>query len=85
MFLKLFLCSKQVSFTRSNFSLAFPYVAASEESSMENSLVSSFAENCGQDTGINNVAFSESCFIEGDNFQKLADVHAVHVISLIIV
>ncbi|OAY54577.1 uncharacterized protein LOC110611857 [Manihot esculenta] len=68
----------KVSFTRSNFSLAFPYVAASEESSMENSLVSSFAENCGQDTGINNVAFSESCFIEGDNFQKLADVHAVH-------
>ncbi|KAF2286330.1 hypothetical protein GH714_014255 [Hevea brasiliensis] len=40
--------------------------------------VSSFAENCGKDIGMNNVAFSESCFIKGDNFQKLADVHAVH-------
>ncbi|KAF2286329.1 hypothetical protein GH714_014231 [Hevea brasiliensis] len=67
----------KVFFTRSNFSLAFPYVAASEET-MENSLISSFAENCGKDIGMNNVAFSESCFIKGDNFQKLADVHAVH-------
>lgn len=67
----------KASFTKSNFSLAFPYVAASEET-MENSLVSIFAETCGQGSGINNVAFSESCFLEGDNFQKLADVHAVH-------
>ncbi|KAJ9153297.1 hypothetical protein P3X46_026751 [Hevea brasiliensis] len=68
----------KVSFTRSNFSLAFPYVAASEEETIENSLVSSLTETCGQDSRINNVAFSESCLIEGDKFQKLADVHAVH-------
>ncbi|KDP30641.1 hypothetical protein JCGZ_16206 [Jatropha curcas] len=68
----------KASFTKSNFSLAFPYVAASEGETVEKSLVSGFAETCGQDSGIKNIAFSESCFVEGDNFQKLADVHAVH-------
>ncbi|XP_061979974.1 uncharacterized protein LOC133700450 isoform X3 [Populus nigra] len=42
----------QGPFTKSNFSMGFPYVAASEEA-MENSLVSGFAEACGQDLGIN--------------------------------
>jgi hypothetical protein len=52
--------------------MAFSYVAALEEA-MENSLVSRFAEACGQDLGISNVAFSESCSVEGENFQKLAN------------
>jgi len=64
--------SKQVFYTESNFSMAFSYVAALEEA-MENSLVSRFAEACGQDLGISNVAFSESCSVEGENFQKLAN------------
>ncbi|KAL9407461.1 hypothetical protein Peur_004433 [Populus x canadensis] len=67
----------KVSYTESNFSMAFPYVAASEEA-MENSLVSGFAEACGQDLGISNVAFSESCSLEGENFQKLANLHAIN-------
>lgn len=79
--LKLCSCFEQISFMRSNFSLALPYVAASEEP-MENSFVSCIAETCGLDSIINNVAFSESCFIEGDKFQKLADVDAVHVNQL---
>ncbi|KAB5572814.1 hypothetical protein DKX38_000008 [Salix brachista] len=66
----------KVSYTKSNFSMAFPYVAASEEA-MENSLVSGFAEACGQDLGTSNVAFSESCSVEGENFQKLANLHAI--------
>ncbi|XP_024454125.2 uncharacterized protein LOC18097223 isoform X3 [Populus trichocarpa] len=67
----------QGPFTKSNFSMAFPYVAASEEA-MENSLVSGFAEACGQDLGISNVSFSESCSVEGESFQKLAKLHAVN-------
>ncbi|XP_011025098.1 PREDICTED: uncharacterized protein LOC105126065 [Populus euphratica] len=67
----------QGPFTKSNFSIAFPYVAASEEA-MENSLVSGVAEACGQDLGISNVSFSESCPIEGESFQKLAKLHAVN-------
>ncbi|KAI9398758.1 hypothetical protein POPTR_003G223601v4 [Populus trichocarpa] len=66
-----------VNFLKSNFSMAFPYVAASEEA-MENSLVSGFAEACGQDLGISNVSFSESCSVEGESFQKLAKLHAVN-------
>ncbi len=61
----------KVSFTRSNFSMAFPYVAVSEEKeAMENSLVSGFSETCGHDLGVSNVAFLESCSLEGGNFKK---------------
>ncbi|XP_050277617.1 uncharacterized protein LOC126719088 [Quercus robur] len=68
----------KVSFTRSNFSMAFPYVAASEEETMENLLVSGFSETCGHDLDISNVAFLESCSVKDGNFQKIADLHSVH-------
>ncbi|PPD88077.1 hypothetical protein GOBAR_DD14978 [Gossypium barbadense] len=61
-----------------NFSMAFPYVATSEEETMENLLVSSFKEACGHGLGVANVAFLESCSIEGGDFQKLANLHSVH-------
>ncbi|MBA0679145.1 hypothetical protein Goari_010935 [Gossypium aridum] len=70
------------SFTKSNFSMAFPYVATSEEETMENLLVSSFKEACGHGLGVANVAFLESCSIEGGDFQKLANLHSVHVNQL---
>ncbi|KAL6275106.1 hypothetical protein ACE6H2_018707 [Prunus campanulata] len=66
------------SFTGSNFSMAFPYVAVPEEDAMENSLVSGISETCGQDFGFSNVAFLESCSIEGENFQKLANLQSFH-------
>lgn len=63
--------------------MAFPYVAVSEEKeAMENSLISGFTETCGHDLGISNVAFLESCSVEGGNFKKLADLHSVHVNSI---
>ncbi|XWS73401.1 hypothetical protein CRYUN_Cryun02cG0125000 [Craigia yunnanensis] len=68
----------KVSFTRSNFSMAFPYVAPSEEDTMENLLVSGFKDACGHGLGVSNVAFSESCSIEGGDFQKLANLHSIH-------
>ncbi|WRX31924.1 hypothetical protein QQP08_024411 [Theobroma cacao] len=71
----------KVSFTRSNFSMAFPYVAASEEETMENLLFSGFMEACGHGLGVSNVAFSESCSIEGGDFQKLANLHSEHLVS----
>ncbi|KAK2980863.1 hypothetical protein RJ640_003090 [Escallonia rubra] len=70
---------EQVSFTSSNFSLAFPYVAASEEKvAMESSLISEFAKTCGHDLEVSKVAFSESCSVESDDFGKLADIDSVH-------
>ncbi|GLT82474.1 hypothetical protein SLE2022_008400 [Rubroshorea leprosula] len=68
----------KVSFTKSNFSMAFPYVAPSEEGTMENLLVSGLTEACGQDLASINVAYSDSCSIEGGDFQRLADLHSLH-------
>ncbi|XWS52365.1 hypothetical protein CRYUN_Cryun11dG0063600 [Craigia yunnanensis] len=68
----------KVSFTRSNFSMAFPYVAPSEEETMENLLVSGFKEACGHGLGVSNVAFWESCSIEDGDFQKLTNLHSIH-------
>ncbi|XP_043691855.1 uncharacterized protein LOC122642445 [Telopea speciosissima] len=68
----------EVSFMRSNFSLAFPYVAASKEESMESSLMSGFTEACGHQEGLGDIAFLESCSVEGEDFKKLADLHSVH-------
>ncbi|KAF5181333.1 2-C-methyl-D-erythritol 4-phosphate cytidylyltransferase [Thalictrum thalictroides] len=69
----------RVSFTRSNFSLAFPYVSPSEENqAMESSLISGFTESCVDGLAVNNVAYLESCSVDGGDFLKLADLHAVH-------
>lgn len=76
---------EQASFTKSKQSLAFPFVAASgEKEAMEKSLVSGFAETCGHDLGASNVAFTDSCSVEGANFEKLEDIHSVHVIFFVI-
>lgn len=72
---------EQGSFVSSNFSLAFPYIAASEEGhSVENSLVSEFTDTCGRDLETSKVAFLESCSVEGGNFEKLPDILSVQVI-----
>lgn len=69
----------KVSFTKSTFSLAYPYVAASEENKpLQSSLVSEFAETCGHDAGLSEVGILESCAAEGGNFEKLTDINSVH-------
>ncbi|KAJ4834209.1 hypothetical protein Tsubulata_020567 [Turnera subulata] len=68
----------KVSYDKSNFSMAFPYVAASENEAIENMLLSEFSETCEQDLGAANVAFSKSCSFMEEKFQKLEDLHAVH-------
>lgn len=63
-------------FTASNFSLAFPYIAAPEEERMENLLLSGLKEACANSLGVSNVVFSESCFVEDGKIQKLADLQS---------
>ncbi|XP_004505646.1 uncharacterized protein [Cicer arietinum] len=65
------------SFVRSNTSMAFPYVAASEDVNLEDSLVSGFAEACGDDLGIGNVAFLGSCSMGNGNQEETAASHSV--------
>ncbi|XP_060197389.1 uncharacterized protein LOC132626499 isoform X2 [Lycium barbarum] len=68
----------KASVAKSNFSLAFPYIDASEESeSVESSLISEFTNTCGHGLEASNIAFSESCSMEGESFEKLTDVLSV--------
>ena len=62
--------------------MAFPYVTASkEEATMADSLLAGFTETCGSNIRFNNIAFSDSCSVAAasGNFQKLANLQAVHV------
>ncbi|WOK96754.1 hypothetical protein Cni_G05461 [Canna indica] len=67
----------KLSFTTSNMSMAFPYVAIHEEETLENSLIKGFAENCAQGFGVNRIAYLDTCSISGGNFKKLEVVHSV--------
>ncbi|KAJ7980609.1 2-C-methyl-D-erythritol 4-phosphate cytidylyltransferase [Quillaja saponaria] len=67
----------KASFTGSNFSMAFPYVSASEEETMENLLVSGFVETCGHGLGMSNVALLGSCSMEDGNSNKIAAFRSV--------
>ncbi|MCL7025128.1 hypothetical protein MKW94_017912 [Papaver nudicaule] len=72
--------SLQVSVESSNFSRAFPYVAASQKKeAMESSLLSGFKEACpnGLKTK-NNIALLESCSVDDDKYRKLSDMDSVH-------
>ncbi|KAH9318099.1 hypothetical protein KI387_019868, partial [Taxus chinensis] len=67
------------SLEESNFSVAFPYVASSEErGSIANTLLSGFMEHC--DHGLQNIeiAVVAPCFVEGTNIKKLPDLKAVN-------
>ncbi|KAJ9563534.1 hypothetical protein OSB04_008694 [Centaurea solstitialis] len=72
----------KASFTKSTFSLAYPYVSASEDDeALQKSLVSEFAETCGNDAALSNLGILESCAADGGNFNKLTDINSVNVIA----
>ncbi|XP_068660210.1 uncharacterized protein [Aristolochia californica] len=69
----------KVSFTSSNFSMAFPYVSVSDEKeAFENSLISEIMETCGDHTQVNNVAFTDSCSVKGEGLVKLEGLPAAY-------
>ncbi|XP_010480094.1 PREDICTED: uncharacterized protein LOC104758837 [Camelina sativa] len=63
-------------YTASNFSLAFPYIAAPEEERMENLLLSGLKKSCTHNVGVSNIVFSDSCFVEDETIQKLSNVQS---------
>ena len=73
---------QQNLFTASNFSLAFPYIAAPEEERMENLLLSGLKEACPNNVGVSNIVFSDSCFVEDGTIQKLSDLQSFKVILI---
>ncbi|XP_009124744.1 uncharacterized protein LOC103849765 isoform X1 [Brassica rapa] len=70
-------------FTSSNFSLAFPYIAAPEEERMESLLLSGLKQACPHNVGVSNIVFSDSCFVEDGMIQKLSDLQSFkdHLLS----
>nr|AFK45859.1 unknown [Lotus japonicus] len=67
----------EISFARSNTSMAFPYVSASEDVSLEDLLVSGFTEACGDDLGIGNIASLGSCSRDNTNHEQTGALHSV--------
>ncbi|CAO2817266.1 unnamed protein product [Amaranthus hypochondriacus] len=66
------------SFTKSNFSMAYPYLATTaKEETMENSLIEEFEEICGHKLEVGNIVVTESCLLENKGYAKLADMHSV--------
>ncbi|KAG2317890.1 hypothetical protein Bca52824_021012 [Brassica carinata] len=63
-------------FTSSNFSLAFPYIAAPEEERMESLLLSGLKQACPHHVGASNIVFSDSCFVEDGTIPKLSDLQS---------
>ncbi|KAK6921308.1 V-type proton ATPase subunit S1/VOA1, transmembrane domain [Dillenia turbinata] len=66
------------SFARSNLSMAFPYIAAAESTSMESSLISEFIDMCGNDIQAGNIAVTESCSVEGEDLTRLSGLQSLH-------
>ncbi|KAL9226516.1 hypothetical protein vseg_002322 [Gypsophila vaccaria] len=66
------------SFTKSNFSMAYPYVSANvKEGTLENSLLEEFEESCDNKLGVGSIAITDSCSVEDDKVSKLSGMHSV--------
>lgn len=65
---------EQISYSRSNLSLAYPYIVASEdkEETTESSLISGFKETCEQDSGVSKFTFSDWCSLKSEDVTKLS-------------
>ncbi|KAL2927816.1 Exocyst complex component sec15 [Bienertia sinuspersici] len=69
---------KEDSFTKSNFSMAYPYVSARiTEEAVENSLIEEFGRACDHKLGVGNIIVTESCLVEDKGYSKLADMQSV--------
>lgn len=67
----------QLSFTRSEFSMAFPYVSTTVDERLEDSLLSSFAENYNNGFGRNRITYTDTC--TGQDLKKYHNMDAINV------
>jgi len=66
----------KLSFTRSEFSMAFPYVSTTVDERLEDSLLSSFAENCNNGFGRNRITYTDTC--TGQDLKKYHNMDAIN-------
>lgn len=57
----------KVSFARSEFFMAFPYVAMADDDKLESSLLSGFVENCDSDFQGNHITYTDTCTVSGED------------------
>lgn len=67
----------KLSFSSSEFSMAFPYVAMSDDEALENSLLSGFTENCEDGSGGNHITYTDTCTASSESVKKHLNMDSV--------
>ncbi|KAM3256761.1 hypothetical protein ACQJBY_049284 [Aegilops geniculata] len=67
----------KLSFSSSEFSMAFPYVAMSDDEALENSLLSGFTENCEDGSGGNHITYTDTCTASSGSVKKHLNMDSV--------
>ncbi|TVU27192.1 hypothetical protein EJB05_29785 [Eragrostis curvula] len=60
----------KLSFTSSEFSMAFPYVATTDDEKLENSFLSGFSENCNSGFEGKHITYTDTCAVSGEDLKK---------------
>ncbi|XP_062183015.1 uncharacterized protein LOC133887111 [Phragmites australis] len=68
----------KLSFTSSEFSMAFPYVATSDDEKLENSLLSGFAENCNSGFEGKHITYTDTCTVSDRDLKKHRSMDSIH-------
>lgn len=68
----------KLAFTSSEFSMAFPYVSTSDDEKLENSLLSSFAENCNDGFERNRITYTDTCTVTDQDLKKHHSMDFIH-------
>lgn len=59
--------------------MAFPYVSMTDDEKLENSLLSSFAENCKSGFERNRVTYTDTCAVTGQDLKKHRSMDSIRV------
>uniref|UniRef100_A0A8R7QB34 V-type proton ATPase subunit S1/VOA1 transmembrane domain-containing protein n=1 Tax=Triticum urartu TaxID=4572 RepID=A0A8R7QB34_TRIUA len=73
----------KLSFSSSEFSMAFPYVAMSDDEALENSLLSGFTENCEDGSGGNHITYTDMCTASSESVKKHLNMDSVQASYLL--
>ncbi|CAM0950406.1 unnamed protein product [Alopecurus aequalis] len=67
----------KVSFSSSELSMAFPYVAMSDDEVLENSLLSGFTENCEDSSQGNHITYTDTCVTSSESMKKHSSMDSI--------
>jgi hypothetical protein len=67
----------KLSFSSSELSMAFPYVAISEDEALENSLLSGFTENCEDGSRGNHITYTDTCAASSESMKKHSSMDSI--------